>query len=120
MRSDAASKAYSKHAYAIMFCGVLLLIQGVLERHRFTFCVGRAGCTCADAVLGMKLGCAAGAACVVWGGGSSVRASLGTELLLCPSGQVVCSGTQLASGSFSSLRRTMGEGGRAGYLSRMV
>lgn len=28
MRSDAANKACSKHAYAIMFCGVLLLIQG--------------------------------------------------------------------------------------------
>lgn len=28
MRSDAANKAYSKHAYAIMFCHVLPLIQG--------------------------------------------------------------------------------------------
>lgn len=28
MRSEAASKAYSKHAYAIMFCDVSPLIQG--------------------------------------------------------------------------------------------
>lgn len=31
MRSDAANKAYSKHAYAIMFCHVLPLIQGFLS-----------------------------------------------------------------------------------------
>lgn len=28
MRSDAANKAYSKHAYAVMFCDALPLIQG--------------------------------------------------------------------------------------------
>lgn len=56
----------------------------------------------------MKLGSAPGAAHLIWNGGVggglsiSIRAgcSLGTELLVCPSGQVVCGGPG-AKGSLS-------------------